>query len=87
MTGKGTRRKHPIFALEPASPGAPRIGVEWLDRGHAMAQSGPHGHQFLAVTYFERSGGSQRIGSRAWEVGEGDVFLIAPGETHEAGAR
>ena len=84
MTSKRTRRKHPIFALEPASPGAPRIGVEWLDRGHAMALSGPHGHQFLAITYFERGGGFQRIGSQAWDVRAGDVFLIAPGETHEA---
>jgi AraC family transcriptional activator of pobA len=84
LTSKGTRRKHPIFALEPASPGAPRIGVEWLDRGHAMALSGPHGHQFLAITYFERGGGLQRIGSQEWDVRAGDLFLIAPGETHEA---
>jgi AraC-like DNA-binding protein len=74
-----------VFALEPAFPGAPRIGIEWLDRGHAMALSGPHGHRFLALTYFERGGGRQRIGSQAWEVREGDLFVIAPGETHEAG--
>jgi len=50
-----------------------------------MALSGPHGHQFLALTYFERGGGRQRIGSQAWDVSAGDLFVIAPGETHEAG--
>jgi len=50
-----------------------------------MALSGPHGHRFLALTYFERGGGRQRIGSQAWRVREGDLFVIAPGETHEAG--
>ncbi|HEX5849096.1 MAG TPA: AraC family transcriptional regulator [Rubrobacter sp.] len=85
MASGGTRRKHPMFALEPASSDAPRIGVEWLDRGHEMALSGPHGHRFLALTYFERGGGRQRIGSQLWDVSAGDFFVIAPGETHEAG--
>ncbi len=83
MSG-GTRRKHPMFALEPAAPDAPRVCVEWLDRDHAMALSGPHGHQFLSLTYFERGGGRQRVGSQEWEISAGDLFLIAPGETHDA---
>lgn len=83
--GGGTRRKHQVFALEPAAPDAPRVCVEWLDRGHAMAHSGPHGHQFLSLVYFERGGGRQRVGSQEWEVSAGDLFVIAPGETHDAG--
>jgi AraC family transcriptional activator of pobA len=82
---QGTRRKHPMFALEPVAPDAPRICVEWLDRDHAMALSGPHGHRFLALTYFERGGGRQRIGSQEWDVSTGDLFVIAPGETHDVG--
>ena len=81
---RGTRRKHPMFALEPAATDAPRVCVEWLDRGHAMALSGPHGHQFLSLVYFERGGGRQRVGSHEWDVSAGDLFVIAPGETHDA---
>ena len=81
--GRGTRRKHPMFALEPAAADAPRVGVEWLDRDHAMALSGPHGHRFLSLVYFERGGGRQQVGSQEWDVSAGDLFLIAPGETHD----
>ena len=76
-------RKHPMFDLEPSAPGAPRVCIEWLDRNHEMAHSGPHGHRFLALVYFERGGGLQRVGSQEWEVREGDLFVIAPGETHD----
>lgn len=82
--GRGTRRRHPMFALEPAAPDAPRVCVEWLDRNHQMALSGPHGHRFLSLVYFERGGGRQRVGSREWDVSAGDLFVIAPGETHDA---
>jgi AraC family transcriptional activator of pobA len=81
---RGTTRKHPMFALEPATPDAPRVNIEWLDRGHEMALSGPHGHQFLALVFFERGGGRQRIGAQDWDVSAGDLFVIAPGETHDA---
>jgi AraC family transcriptional activator of pobA len=81
--GRGTRRKHPMFALEPTAADAPRVGVEWLDRDHAMALSGPHGHRFLSLVYFEWGGGQQRVGSQEWEVSAGDLFVIAPGETHD----
>jgi AraC-like DNA-binding protein len=72
-----------MFALEPAAD-APRVGVEWLDRTHAMALSGPHGHRFLSLVYFERGGGRQRVGSQEWDVSAGDLYLIAPGETHDS---
>lgn len=72
-----------MFALEPMAADAPSLNLEWLDQSHEMALMGPHGHQFLCLIYFERGGGSQRIGSRDWEVFEGDLFVIAPGETHD----
>jgi len=75
-----------MFTLEPASADAPRVGLEWLDRSHEMALMGPHGHKFLCLIYFERGGGSQRIGSRGWEIFAGDLFVISPGETHDASA-
>lgn len=82
--GRGAARKHPMFDLEPAAPGAPRICTERLDRDHEMALSGPHGHKFLALIYFERGGGRNRIGAQDWAVSAGDLFVIAPGETHDA---
>ena len=81
---RGTTRKHPMFALEPTATDAPRVCVEWLDRNHEMAHSGPHGHHFLSVVYFERGGGRQRVGAQDRDVSAGDLFLIAPGETHDA---
>ncbi|MBA2781378.1 MAG: AraC family transcriptional regulator [Actinomycetota bacterium] len=82
--GEGKTRKHPTFKLQPAAADAPRVKVEWLDRAHEMALMGPHGHQFLCLVHFERGGGEQRIGSQRWEVSAGDLFVIAPGETHDA---
>lgn len=73
-----------MFELDAASARAPRISVEWLDRGHEMALSEPHGHHFLTLMYFERGGGTQRVGARTWEVSAGDLYLLAPGELHDA---
>ncbi len=42
--------------------------------GHA------HTHDFLALMYFERGGGSLRLGERAWSVQAGDAYVVAPGE-------
>ena len=73
-----------MFVLEPATPDAPPVCVEWLDGDHAMVHAGPHGHQFLALIYFERGGGRQRIGPQKWELNAGDLFVISPGEVHDA---
>ncbi len=81
--GRGATRRHTIFELETTAPDAPRVCIEWLDRSHAMARSGPHGHQFLALIYFERGGGRQVIGDRDREVFAGDLYLVAPGELHD----
>jgi AraC-like DNA-binding protein len=39
-----------------------------------------HAHDFLVLTYFERGGGSIRVGGRQWRVETGDVYVVAPGE-------
>ena len=58
--------------------GATRLGRELspsgLPEGHA------HSHDFLALAYFERGGGSMWLGDREWQIEAGDVYLIAPGE-------
>jgi AraC-like DNA-binding protein/quercetin dioxygenase-like cupin family protein len=39
-----------------------------------------HAHDFLVLAYFERGGGSIRLGNRLWPLAAGDAFVIAPGE-------
>jgi len=71
----------PVYTYE-AVPGVPPVSCMRLDRramegveaGHA------HSHDFLALAYFERGGGSLRLGGREWRVEAGDVYIVAPGE-------
>ena len=82
------RDKHgggpPVFTFE-AAPGAPLVSA--LRFGQELASSGglpgAHAHDYLALAYFERDGGSLRSGERSWEVRAGDAFVIPPGEVHD----
>jgi len=49
-------------------------GLQDVEPGHA------HAHDFLVLAYFERGGGSLRLGDREWAVRSGDAFVLAPGE-------
>jgi AraC-like DNA-binding protein len=42
--------------------------------------SSAHAHDFLVLDYFERDGGTLRLGTREWRIQSGDAYLIAPGE-------
>ena len=70
----------PVYTYE-AVPGVPPVSAMRLGRG-SSAQPPPeaHSHDFLALAYFERAGGSLQLGEREWRVGAGDVYVIAPGE-------
>jgi hypothetical protein len=57
--------------------------VSTLRFGRRLAASGPHSHDFLALAYFERDGGSLRSGERRWELRAGDAFVSSPGEVHD----
>lgn len=46
--------------------------------GHAHRHA--HSHDFLLLFYFERGGGSLRLGEREWAVEAGGAYVIAPGE-------
>jgi AraC-like DNA-binding protein len=39
-----------------------------------------HTHDFLGLTYFEKGGGSLRLGDREWRTEAGDAYVVAPGE-------
>jgi AraC family transcriptional regulator, transcriptional activator of pobA len=77
----------PVYTYE-AVPGLPPIGTLRLDRG-SMQGLGPqhaHSHDFLVLAYFERGGGTLRVGDREWPVEAGDVYVVAPGESVGVGA-
>nr|WP_207956713.1 AraC family ligand binding domain-containing protein [Rubrobacter tropicus] len=84
----------PVYTYE-AVPGVPPVSVARLGRGSpegsesgapngrprdARAQGRSHSHDFLLLFYFERGGGSLRLGGREWPVEAGDAYVIAPGE-------
>ena len=65
-------------------PGVPPVSVlrfPYRERTRGGAPVGhAHTHDFLALTYFERGGGSLRLGERDWSVEAGDAYVVAPGE-------
>ncbi|MGY1691975.1 AraC family transcriptional regulator [Geodermatophilus sp. SYSU D01105] len=63
--------------------GAPPVTVSRFEGAHAPAgapPSHPHAHDFLVLSYVERGAGRLRVDARTWEVGAGDLFVVAPGE-------
>ena len=81
--GRRQVRRVPVYSYERA-PGAPAVQVVRLRCGQfpggEPARDHTHAHDFLVLAYFERGGGSLRIGGKEWSVRAGDAFLIAPGE-------
>jgi len=78
----------PVYAFE-AVPGVPPVRILRL-LGHERPQGLPpmessaagdaHSHDYLVLAYFERGGGSARLGGREWPVQAGDAYVISPGE-------
>ena len=73
----------PIVALD-AVPGVPTIGILRLDPQSSVALPGMHSHEFLALAYFERDGGTLRSRGAQWLMREGDVLVTGPGEPYDA---
>jgi AraC-like DNA-binding protein len=82
----------PIYTYD-VVPGVPSVSTLRLGRALAAGMVPPglppmhaHAHDFLVLTFFERGGGSIRLGDRQWRVEAGDVYLVAPGEVVGVGA-
>ncbi len=73
----------PVYTYETV-PGVPSVSALRFGREPSAGSLPPdahlHSHDFLVLTYFERDGGSLRLGDREWQIEAGDVYLIAPGE-------
>ena len=76
----------PVFTFE-AVPGAPLVSTLRFDRALAASGGlpGVHAHDFLALVYFERDGGSLLSGEKRWDLRAGDAFVIPPGAVHDPG--
>jgi AraC-like DNA-binding protein len=77
----------PIYTYD-VVPGVPPVSAIRLGRALApggLPQTHSHAHDFLVLAYFERGGGSLRLGERQWRVEAGDVYVIAPAEVVGAG--
>lgn len=77
----------PVYGYEPR-PGVPPVGTVTLHDALDGSQLPPdsHTHDFFLVVYFEADGGALHVGSRAWPVAAGDLFLVAPGDVVGIGA-
>lgn len=73
----------PTFSGTPTAGTAGALWVGPFDASHARVRLGAHAHHDLELLWFERGGGSHRIGDQAWEVRSGDAFLVPPGMVHD----
>ncbi len=73
----------PVYTYE-AVPGVPPVGIRRFPIWESPQDGSPvgqaHSHDFLGLAYFERGGGSLRLGEWEWPVEAGDAYVIAPGE-------
>ncbi|HKH12799.1 MAG TPA: AraC family transcriptional regulator [Rubrobacter sp.] len=73
----------PVYAFG-AAPGVLPVGVLRFPGGELPADASTvgqaHSHDFLVLAYFERGGGSVRLGGREWSAEAGDAYVVAPGE-------
>jgi len=77
-----------------AVPGVPPVRVlrllgrerpQGLPPTWSSAAGHAHSHDYLVLAYFERGGGSARLGGREWPVQAGDAYVISPGEVVDVG--
>ena len=78
----------PVHSYERV-PGEPPVRIGRVDRRllEGVEPGQAHSHDFLVLAYFERGGGSLRLGSCEWPVEAGDVYVVAPGEVVGVGER
>jgi AraC family transcriptional activator of pobA len=69
----------PVYSYQ-VVPGVPPVSAARLGGGASGRAPEAHAHDFFVLAYFERGGGTFRLGNRKWRVEAGDVYVIAPGE-------
>lgn len=72
------------LAFSPLEPDELGIEIQRVDKQHVLFSMPPHSHEFLEIIYFDLSGGQYQHENRIRNIESGDLFLIAPYETHDA---
>ena len=72
------------LAFKPTPAGHPLLEVQRIDAAHPLHSMPPHTHHFLEFLYFDQPGGTHRVGANTEKIKTGSVFVIAPGELHDA---
>jgi AraC-like DNA-binding protein len=67
-----------------AAPSAPSIEVRRLDPATAALHAGPHGHDHHVLVLVEGGDGSLVLGEQPFDARPGDLFVVPPGEVHDA---
>jgi len=79
-------RALPILPFAGGDALGPAIEVHRLDAAHPLFHQTAHGHRFFEMIYVARGRGTHRLGARTIAVRPGDLFVVAPGEAHDARA-
>jgi AraC family transcriptional activator of pobA len=71
----------PLYGY-PRVAGLPPVTVSRFEGAHEPPgfPHRPHAHDFLVLSYVERGSGSLVLDGRTWQLAEGDVVVVAPGE-------
>jgi AraC family transcriptional regulator, transcriptional activator of pobA len=77
------REPLPILSFVEVERG-PRVEVLPFDVEHGALSMPPHGHRFFELIYLERGSGTHFVSGTALPVGPGHLYVIAPGESHDA---
>ena len=84
MTTARRTKALPILPFAGGDAMGPAIEVHRLDRSHPLFREHAHGHRFFEMIYIARGRGTHRLGARRIAVKPGDLFVVAPGEAHDA---
>lgn len=84
MSAKSAFQSAPSYGFAPQSTDGVMIEVQRLNRDHVLTRMGLHGRTFFELIYFERGGGSHALGGIRSPVEPGCLFVICPGELHDA---
>jgi AraC family transcriptional activator of pobA len=74
----------PTLTARRTAAGMSRVEVIPFDARHARVLLGPHRHSDLELMFYADGRGVDRLGEFAFDLGAGDVLLVAPGIVHDA---
>ena len=73
----------PVLDFDPQAPAPLLMAVTRFDGSHPGVHQPPHTHRFFEIIYIESGRGTHRMGDVVANAEPGDVFIVAPGETHD----